>query len=374
MANEINIKSEPNSNIEVTDISTIATDITEGAIIKVTADETYDSNKKYIHYDSLNNQVAIQDTGHFNCIKNGYYSIADGVSHYYTLSGNNYNYNTVPDTSSWADKWSFSNTIKSKALYSISPESDRICVNNNYYEKSSNNYINQAVKEYDLYKEGQKVLWDDSHKYRQVVLEIEDAEGITDYITTWKRVSDNTSATNGFYLLIDEATGTSGNQIYNVKLCNLTFDSNGTTQDNLTGILYKLDTDNSFVSNTWYIKNNNELKPLASTDMSFNTNPAENSSFYLYKNLGSYTYPNTIAPASASLYTDSGSLIYESFNKNNFPVYEIATITGITKTWHDSYTVYEKTAVKINYNYSGDANSSIPVYVSESAPLNSLSS
>ena len=128
------------------------------------------------------------------------------------------------------------------------------------------------------------------------------------------------------------------------------------------------------MSNTWYIKNNNELKPLASTDMSFNTNPAENSSFYLYKNLGSYTYPNTIAPASASLYTDSGSLIYESFNKNNFPVYEIATITGITKTWHDSYTVYEKTAVKINYNYSGDANSSIPVYVSESAPLNSLSS
>ena len=100
-------------------------------------------------------------------------------------------------------------------------------------------------------------------EYKQVVLEIEDAEGITDYIATWKRVSDNTSATNGFYLLIDEATGTSGNQIYNVKLCNLTFDSNGTTQDNLTGILYKLDTDNSFVSNTWYIKNNNELKPLA---------------------------------------------------------------------------------------------------------------
>lgn len=331
----------------------------EGAASKeVGSGDTYSGGKKYIYYDPSNSQVTIQNEGHFNCIKNGYYSIADGVSHYYTLSGNDYIYNIVPDTSSWADKWSFSNTIKEKTLYSISPESDRICVNNSsYYEKSGNNYINQAVKEYDLYKEGQKVLWDNNHKYKQVVLEIEDAEGITDYIATWKRVSDNTSATNGFYLLIDEATGTSGNQIYNVKLCNLTFDSNGTTQDNLTGILYKLDTDNSFVSNTWYIKNNNELKPLASTDMSFNTNPAENSSFYLYKNLGSYTYPNTIAPASASLYTDSGSSVYKSFNINNFPVYSIATVTKISKTQYGSYTVYEKSAVKINYNYSNDANS-----------------
>ena len=304
----------------------------EGAIIKETTDTAYDSNKKYIHYDSLNNQVAIQDTGHFNCIKNGYYSIANEINHYYTKSGDNYNYNAVPsNVNTWVGKWSFSNTIKNKDLYSISLESDRICVNNSsYYEKSGNNYINQAVKEYDLYKEGQKVLWDNNHKYRQVVVEVEDDEGITSYITTWKRVSDNTPATSGFYLLIDEATGTSGNKIYNVKLCNLTFASNGTTQDNLIGILYKLDTDNSFGAITWYIKNGNKLEKLINnTAIVFNTNPAGTPNFYLYKNLGSYTYPNTIAPAPASLYTDSGSSVYKSFNINDYPVYtEIETMTA----------------------------------------------
>ena len=94
----------------------------EGAASKeVGSEDTYSSGKKYIYYDSSNSQAVIQNEGHFNCIKNGYDSIADGVNHYYTLSGNNYNYNTVPDTSSWADKWSFSNTIKDKTLYSISP-------------------------------------------------------------------------------------------------------------------------------------------------------------------------------------------------------------------------------------------------------------
>ena len=67
----------------------------EGATIKVTTDTAYNSSKKYIHYDSLNSPVAIQDTGHFNCIKNGYYSIANGINHYYTKSGNNYNYNDL---------------------------------------------------------------------------------------------------------------------------------------------------------------------------------------------------------------------------------------------------------------------------------------
>ena len=74
----------------------------ESAVSKeVGSGDTYSSGKKYIYYDPSNSQVTIQDEGHFNCIKNGYYSIADGVSHYYTLSGNNYNYNTVPDTSTW---------------------------------------------------------------------------------------------------------------------------------------------------------------------------------------------------------------------------------------------------------------------------------
>ena len=171
----------------------------EGAASKkVDSGETYDSSKKYIYYDSSNSQVVIQDGGHFNCIKNGYYSITDGVNHYYTLNGTSYNYNTVPDTSTWAGKWSFSNTIKDKTLYSISPESDRICINVSYYEKSGNNYIKQAAKSYDLYKEGQQVLWDDNHKYKQVYSETEDG----DELFIWKKVSDNTLAVTGFYLLV----------------------------------------------------------------------------------------------------------------------------------------------------------------------------
>ena len=500
----------------------------EGAIIKETTDTAYDSNKKYIHYDSLNNQAAIQDTGHFNCIKNGYYSIANGINHYYTKSGDNYNYNAVPsNVNTWAGKWSFSNTIKNKDLYSISSESDRICISGNYYKKSgndyvkqdvityntyddsvyvnwnnkyigettldenfnettvwktnngtiatsgyylsidhkpngthivqllnltfdakgvysgdiifdsiyklpsdfnfqdsvtyylkngdnfeglkvnqgqctfttdpatdnnfyiyqkgadwsypnttgpeysilalnnvyvgvysdsyyeknnNNNYVKQTVKSYDLYKEGQQVLWDDNHKYNASVIDVDEN---FNNIYGWT-LSNGTLATSGWYLSINETSNT-----FIVKLLNCTF-NNGVLQNNFTnlGTLYKLDTDSSFGSITWYIRNDNKLEKItANTDIVFNTNPTENSSFYLYQKLKSYTYPNTVAPETASLYTESNSLIYESFNKNNFPVYEIATATEISKTPHDSYTIYEKTAVKISYNYSSDASS-----------------
>lgn len=322
----------------------------EGAILKEYTGN-YNPSKKYV-YNATNN-VAIENEYHFNCIKNGYNSIAD-VDHYYTLDGNDYIYNTA-DTSTWEGKWTLSNTIKNKTPYSISLEKDRIRIGNNYYKKENNNYVKQTVETYDLYKEGQQVLCDDNHKYKQTISETDSG----DEIIIWEKVSDATLATTGYYLLVNETTNTSGNKIYNVKLCNLTFDSNGSTLDSLIGVLYKLDTDSSFGSSTWYIKNGNKLEKLiVNTNIVFNTNPAGNSSFYLYKDIGSYTYPNTVAaPETASLYTDSGSSIYSSFNKNNFPVYETATATEIFKTLYGSYTIYEKTAVKINYNYSGDANS-----------------
>lgn len=336
----------------------------EGAALKqVDSGTGYDSNKKYIYKNEAGN-VAIQDEGHFNCIKNGYSSIDSDISHYYILNGNDYSYNTVPDTSTWAGKWGFSNTINGKTLYSISLETDRICINGSYYEKKNSNYINQAVKTYDLYTEGQQVFWDDNHKYKQTVLETEDG----DEIIIWQRISDKALATSGFYLLINEELDANKNQIYNIKLCSLTFNSNGVT-DNLIGTLYKLDTDNSFVSNTWYIKNGNKLEKItANTNIIFNTDPTENSSFYLYKNLGSYTYPNTVAPVSASLYTDVGSSIYKDFNINNFPLYTSATITKIPKMWHGSYIVYEKSAVKINYLYSSNDNSLKFIFTNKTVP------
>lgn len=320
----------------------------EGAILKEYTGD-YDPSKEYV-YKSTTSNVAIENEYHFNCIKNGYDSIADGIDHYYTLNNNNYIYNTA-DTSTWAGKWALSNAINNETPYSISSEEDRIYISGSYYEKNNNNnYVKQTVETYDLYKEGQQVLWNVNHKYNASVIDVDDN---FNNIYGWT-LSNGTLATNGWYLSINEISNT-----FIVKLLNCTF-NNGILQNNFTnlGTLYKLDTDNLFESNTWYIRNDNKLEKItANTDIVFNTNPTENSSFYLYQKLKSYTYPNTVAPETASLYTESNSLIYESFNKNNFPVYEIATATEISKTPHDSYTIYEKTAVKVNYYYSNKASS-----------------
>lgn len=334
----------------------------EGATLKqIDSGTNYDSNKKYIYKNEAGN-VAIQDEGHFNCIKNGYYSIANGVSHYYTLSGNNYNYNIVPDTSTWAGKWSFSNTIKDKTLYSISPEeTDRICINGDYYEKKNSNYINQAVETYDLYTEGQQVFWNNNHKYIQ---KPELDTTTLQNVILWK--SGDNLATNGYYLSIDEKPdGT-----FIVKLLNCTF-KNGILQDKFTDLeaLYKLDTNNSFESSTWYIKNGNKLEIIPfNTSIVFNTSPTESSNFYLYQNIESYAYPNTVAPKPASLYTDSGSSIYKNFDTNNFPIYKNTTKTEISKTLHNSYIVYEKSAVKINYIYSKADNSLKFIFTDKTVP------
>lgn len=332
----------------------------EGATIKVTNDETYNSSKKYIFYDSLNNPIAIQDAGHFNCIKNGYYSIASGINHYYTKSGNNYNYNAVPDVSTWAGKYSFSNTIKNKGLYSISPETDRICVGGNYYKKNGNNYIKQTQETYTLY-EDISIDWGDNYKYERhlIIARDEDNNILRDEnnniirMNVWQN-NGGFLATSGYYLSIFTIENETQ---YKIELLNIVFNDNGTTEtDNLDGaILYKLDINNS---TNLYIKNGNSLNELIVNNggITFNFDPVANIE-YIYHKFSNYSYPNTEESEPASLYTDSGSLVYRDFNINNFPIYTTATITEISKTSHVSYAIYEKTAVKINYNYSGDANS-----------------
>ena len=321
----------------------------EGVTIKETTDTAYDSNKKYIHYDSLNNQVAIQDTGHFNCIKNGYYSIANGINHYYTKSGDNYNYNAVPsDINTWAGKWSFSNTIKSKDLYSISLESDRICVNGIYYKKNGNNYVKQDVTTYNTYDDSISVSWDSKYNAHTDY----DFETFTE-VTTWQ-TSNNQPATSGYYLSVDEQL----NKTYIVKLLELTFDGKGKVTNvtgTLTGTLYKLPSDFNFQNNvSYYVKNNNNFEELKVNQgqCTFTTDPATDNNFYIYQKGADWSYPNTEDPEYYIFTTQDGTYV-----TGDFPLYTNATITGITKTWHDSYTIYEKTAVKINYNYSGDANS-----------------
>lgn len=317
----------------------------EGATIKVTTDTAYDSSKKYIHYDSLNNQVAIQDTGHFNCIKNGYYSIANGINHYYTKSSNSYSYNAVPDVNTWAGKWSFSNTIKNKDLYSISSESDRICVGSNYYKKSGNNYVKQDVTTYNTYDDNIFVSW--GSKY---ISETTLNEETFEEITVWK-TNSGTIATSGYYLSVDKKP----DNTYIIQFLSLTFNETGVLLDDIvTDALYKLyDIDPQSIS-FYYIKNGNKLEELNVNQSShtFTTDPTTDHNFYIYQKGADWSYPNTEDPEYYIFTTQDGTYV-----TGDFPLYTNATITGITKTWHDSYTIYEKTAVKINYNYSGNANS-----------------
>lgn len=364
MANEINIKSEPNSNIEVTDISTIATDITEGATLKeINSNTSYDNNKKYI-YKTTTNNVTIQDGNHFKCIKNGYTSLPAGIDHYYIKDNTKYTYHAVPSTDTWAKKLSFSEEIKNKQLYSIENENkDRIYIDGFYYNKNGNDFIKQTQKSYTLFNDIESIYWGESNKYTCSVTMDENLN----FIEKWQN-KKGSLATSGYYISINEQND-NGSVHYIVSPLYLNFDNTGICTDTLGNVtLYKLDNN----PDGQYIKNGNKLYQLTvgMDSLTLYTNPV-NTIDYIYENLGTYLYPNHEAYESFTLYTDSNNEWHED---NIFILYTPTTASTIAKVSHDSYTIYEKTAVKINYNYSGDANSLIPVYVSESAPLNNLSS
>lgn len=329
----------------------------EGAASKkVGSGDTYDSSKKYIYYDSSNSQVVIQDGGHFNCIKNGYYSIADGVSHYYTLSGNNYNYNTVPDTSTWAGKWSFSNTIKDKTLYSISPESGRICINDGYYEKSGNNYIKQSILTYNTYNKSLQVDWSENNKYiSSTYLDEETFEEVT----AWK-TNNGTIATSGYYLDIHELNNT-----YTVQLLNLTFNKGVYSGSIDLSMLYKLSSSLSLQDNKTYVKNGSNFEALSVNqgESTFTSNPTDDGSFYLYQKGADWSYPNTKGPDYPIL-ARAGSI----YSSSSFALYTNAEITEISKPSFDPYTIYEQSAIKVNYLYSGTDNSLKFVFTDKTIP------
>lgn len=330
----------------------------EGAASKkVGSGETYNSGKKYIYYDSSNSRVVVQDEGHFNCIKNGYYSITDEVNHYYTLSGNNYNYNTVPDTSSWAGKWDFSNTIKDKTLYSINPESNRICINGSYYEKSGNNYIKQNILIYNTYNKSLQVDWSVNNKY--ISSSYFDEETFED-VTVWK-TNSGTIATSGYYLAIHNES----DNIYTVQLLNLTFNKGVYSGSIVFNALYKLSSSLSLQDNKTYVKNGSNFEALSVNQgkSTFTSNPTDDSSFYLYQKGADWSYPNTKGPDYPIL-ARAGSI----YSSSSFALYTNATIIEISKLSFNSYTIYEQSAIKVNYLYSGNDNSLKFVFTDKTIP------
>ena len=319
----------------------------EGAILKEYTGD-YDPSKKYV-YKSTTSNVAIENEYHFNCIKNGYDSIADGIDHYYTLNNNNYIYNTA-DTSTWAGKWALSNAINGKELYSISSEADRIRIGDNYYEKNVNDYIKQDILTYNTYNNILQVSWDESNKYIAKNEFSEDSNGDEIIITTWQ-TNSKVLAKTGQYLSIDKNIDST----YIIKLLNLTFNEGVLTDGTVNGTLYKLSNINFQSNESYYVKNSNNFKELKVNQgqCTFTTDPTTDNNFYIYQKGVDWSYPNTKEPEYPIL-ARADSI----YNSSNFPLYTAdVTVTKITKTPHTSYIIYEKTAVKVNYYYSNKASS-----------------
>lgn len=332
----------------------------EGATIKE-YNNSYNNQKKLVYKTLANTYPAIEDEGHFNCLKNGYISIAENIGHYYTIDSNgNYIYHTVPNTETWANKYNFSNTIQNENLYSVTTNETRIYKNNNFYKKdANNNFIKQERTEYKLFDLGIIIDWEND-RYRRTTSFAKDSEGnfIKDEngkligINIWKK-TDNTIATSGQYLCFDTVTD---NNIttYQIKILNLAFDDAGSTIDIAFDAIYNIGSLN--LNRAWYIKEGNFLKNLPSDGslVLFNNDPTATNTLYYDLN-STWVYPNSI-DFSSTLCADSDLKWYIN-NEQNFPLYYDYTETLINKTSHAQYSIYEKTAIKINYNYSGDANS-----------------
>ena len=309
----------------------------EGAILKEYTGD-YDPSKEYV-YKSTTSNVAIENEYHFNCIKNGYDSIAD-VDHYYTLDDNNYIYNTA-DTSTWEGKWALSNNINGKDLYSIDSEADRIRIGDNYYEKNSNNYIKQDILTYNTYNNILQVDWSVNNKYINSAYFDEET---FEEVKVWK-TNNGTIATSGYYLAIYNKS----DNTYTVQLLNLTFNKGVYSDSIVFSALYKLSDNFGLQNNKVYIKNGNNFEALTvdQDKSTFTSDPADDSSFYLYQKGADWSYPNTEEPEYPIL-ARAGSI----YSSSSFALYTNATITEISKLSSDSYTIYEQSAVKVNYLYS----------------------
>ena len=163
-------------------------------------------------------------------------------------------------------------------------------------------------------------------------------------VTAWK-TNNGTIATSGYYLAIYNKS----DNTYTVQLLNLTFNKGVYSDSIVFSALYKLSDNFGLQNNKVYIKNGNNFEALTvdQDESTFTSDPADDSSFYLYQKGADWSYPNTEEPEYPIL-ARAGSI----YSSSSFALYTNATITEISKLSSDSYTIYEQSAVKVNYRYS----------------------
>lgn len=206
--------------------------------------------------------------------------------------------------------------------YPISPVSDRIRFNGNYYENNNNNYVKQNVITYNTYDDNISVSWD-SKFIGETTLDEETFEEIT----VWK-TNSGTIATSGYYLSVDKKP----DDTYIVQLLNLTFNAGVYSGNIIFDALYKLPSDFNFQDNvTYYLKNGNNFEGLKVNQgqCTFTTDPTTDNNFYIYQKGADWSYPNTVSPSpTPDLMTDSSGTIL-SYSAADYPLYTgIETMTA----------------------------------------------
>ena len=299
----------------------------EGATIKEYTGN-YDPNKKFIYKENSYNKN-IESSAQFTCLKDGYSVLPASVQEYFYKNGNNYVKHIVPDISIWENRLSESNFIKNKIIYTINnPDSwTYVKIDNGYYDRTSSGYDKKTVNTYHCYD---IIEVDLEHEYKLTI-------DFETYDSSWS-VTNNGALQDGFFIYKD------GNSI--ISLGYIKFGENsqileGDTRGRTTKI-YRIN------YGSFYIIESGKMKKVENVGDLYTTDDGQ-----IYNYVSNYTYPNT-SPYQADVICDSSDQIIT----NTFNLYkELATPTVISPISYEQVIIYEKTAVKINYNYSGDANS-----------------
>ena len=326
----------------------------EGATIRALgSSDSYEPTKKYIYQDGTEYH-AIQNEDHFACIKNGYTSLPAGINHYYTEDSDKYTYHAVPATDTWTEKHTFSDTLSDGSiLYSIDDENkNKVCIDGNYYDKNGNDFVKQNPQTYTLY-ETVDISWQEQYKYNNYAID-DDTTGYN-----WKN-TDGELAKSGYYISVlkqtEESTEEStDNMHYIIQLQYINFTDgvwdNNSSPSSLT--IYKFNYDSDSI-NDLYVKNEDQLDNPASQS-TFTSDPTTTISCF-YREKGTWLYPNISSPSTAPDLMKGPNDNLLSYSDADYPLYEEATATTINKIQNTSYTVYEKTAVSVDYRYEGNAN------------------